>query len=110
MELCAADFRRLERAGYSADDFSALGPDGVRRLKNFDGRCFFFDPESGRCREYARRPLGCVLYPVNLSEDGDFVVDESCPEWRTVTQTELDDKGRRLRLLVDTIRSEAGRR
>ena len=110
MELCRTDVARLERAGYRADDFSALGPDGVRRLRNVDGHCHFFDPESGRCKEYARRPLGCVIYPVNLSEDGDVVVDESCPEWNTVTEAELEDKGRRLRLLVETIQSEARRR
>lgn len=110
MELCGADVARLERAGYGPDEFSTMGPDGVRKLRNIGGHCFFFDPESGLCKEYARRPLGCVIYPVNLSEDGEVVVDGLCPEGHTVTQGEIEDKGRRLRLLLETIRSEAGRR
>lgn len=109
MELCDADVRRLERAGYPSDDFSERGPDGVRRLRNRDGHCYFFDADKGRCSEYARRPLGCVIYPVNMSEGGTVVVDEGCPEAATVTRSELEDKGRRLRMLLETIRSEARR-
>lgn len=109
MELCNADVARLERAGHSAEDFSERGPDGVRRLRNRDGHCYFLDTEKNRCGEYARRPLGCVIYPVNVSADETVVVDEICPEAATVTQSELEDKGRRLRMLLETIRSEARR-
>jgi hypothetical protein len=110
MELCETDVARLERAGHRAEDFSALGPDGVRRLRNRDGHCFFYDPDGKRCTEYARRPLGCVIYPVNMTEEGEVVVDEACPEANTVTSADIEERGRRLRSLVDTIMSEAGRR
>jgi hypothetical protein len=111
MELCQADIDRLERRGYRAKDFCELGPDGIPRLRNVDGRCCFFDHDKGRCREYASRPLGCVIYPVNLTDDGVVVIDELCPEWRTVSSKEMSEKGRRLRRLLDTIDAEAaGRR
>lgn len=109
MELCRADVVRLERAGHARDEFSSMEPEGVRRLRNVDGHCVFYDPASKRCKEYARRPLGCVIYPVNLSPDGGVLVDDLCPEAHTVTRAELDDEGRRLRMLIDTIRSEARR-
>ena len=109
MELCEADVARLERAGYARDEFSSQGPDGIRRLRNADGHCLFYDPASKRCKEYARRPLGCVIYPVNMSPDGGVLVDELCPEAHTVTRAELEDRGKRLRMLIDTIRTESRR-
>lgn len=109
MMLCEADIRRLERAGYQRDEFSRRCDDGVPRLQNKGGHCYFYDSGARRCREYARRPLGCVIYPVNMSSDGEAVVDDLCPEAGTVTLEELEDKGKRLRMLLDTIASEARR-
>jgi len=109
MELCEADVVRLERLGFRKDDFSLRRADGVRRLVNRDGYCFFYDRAAKRCSVYPRRPLGCVIYPVNLSEYGDVVVDELCPESGSVSEAERVEKGRRLRSLVDTIASEAAR-
>mgnify|MGYP002388351734 CR=1 FL=1 len=109
MMLCETDLRRLERAGYRREEFSRMGEDGITRLGNKGGHCFFYDASAKGCREYARRPLGCVLYPVNLSEDGDIVLDELCPEIGSVTEDEFEEKGRRLRSLLDTIASEARR-
>lgn len=82
------------------------GADGIPRLRNTGEYCFFYDHEKKRCGEYSRRPLGCVIYPVNLSVDGDVVVDELCPEASSVRSEELDSKGRRLRKLLDTIALE----
>jgi len=111
MELCKADIARLVRRGYRQEEFCEIGPDGIPRLVNVDGYCYFFDREIGRCREYASRPLGCALYPVNLTEDGEAVMDEICPEWRSITKEELAEKGVRLRKLLATIDTEAaGRR
>lgn len=107
MELCEADIARLERAGYRRDDFSRTGPDGVRRLRNENDYCFFYDREAKRCREYPRRPLGCVIYPVNMSVDGEIVVDDLCPEGNTVAERERAIRGERLRKLLETISSEA---
>jgi len=106
MQLCKADIARLERRGYEREDFVRRGADGVPRLRNTGEYCFFYDHETRRCREYSSRPLGCVIYPVNMSTDGEVVVDELCPDASSVGREELDSKGRRLRKLLDTIAAE----
>lgn len=110
MELCGADIARLERRGYQKDDFSYVGTDGIPRLRNVGPSCYFYDHERKRCAEYASRPLGCSIYPVNLSADGGIVVDESCPAADTVTHEEIVAKGQRLHKLLDTIDQEAMRK
>ena len=107
MELCNADIARLERRGHHKDDFSCRGADGTPRLRNVGAHCFFYDHDRKRCKEYASRPLGCVIYPVNLTPEGEVVIDSLCPEADTLTQDEIESKGRRLRLLLDTIDLEA---
>jgi Fe-S-cluster containining protein len=109
MELCNADIQRLERRGYAKGDFSCRGADGISRLRNVENYCFFYDRDRRRCREYASRPLGCVIYPVNLTLEGKVVVDSLCPEAGTLSQDEIESEGRRLRLLLDTIVLEAQR-
>ena len=106
MELCNADIVRLERRGYHKDDFSCRGTDRIHRLRNVGACCFFYDHDRKRCKEYASRPLGCVIYPVNLTPEGKIVVDSLCPEADSLTQAEIESKGRRLRLLLDTIVQE----
>jgi hypothetical protein len=106
MELCNADIARLERRGYQRDDFSERGTDGIPRLRNRGAHCFFYDLDRKRCREYASRPLGCVIYPVNLTPEGKVVIDTLCPEGDTLTRDEIESKGRRLRRLLDTIGQE----
>jgi hypothetical protein len=107
MELCKADIARLERRGYKKDDFSRPGTDGIPRLRNVGEYCFFYDHDRKRCKEYAHRPLGCVMYPINLTTDGEIVIDRLCPEADTLTPEEIESKGKRLRLLLDTIHLEA---
>lgn len=107
MELCRADIARLERRGHLAQDILIIGEDGIPRLRNVDGHCVLFDVERKRCREYASRPLGCNIYPVNLTEDDEVVVDEICPEGATLTREEIKEKSSQLRRLLDTIDSEA---
>jgi Fe-S-cluster containining protein len=107
MELCKSDVARLERRGYERDGFSRLGADGVSRLRNSGGYCFFYDHERKRCKEYASRPRGCAIYPVILSAEGGIIVDKLCPEAGTLTKDEILSKGRRLRQLLDKIDSEA---
>ncbi|HEX9908135.1 MAG TPA: YkgJ family cysteine cluster protein [Thermoplasmata archaeon] len=107
MELCNADIARLERRGYHKDDFSCRGADAIPRLRNVGTHCYFYDHDRKRCKEYASRPLGCVIYPVNLTPEGEVVIDGLCPEADTLTQDEIESNGRRLRLLMDTIDLEA---
>ena len=104
MELRNEDIARLERRGYRKDDFSRPGADGIPRLGNVGGYCFFYDHDRKRCKEYASRPLGCVIYPVNMTVDGEIVIERLCPEADTLTPEEIESKGRRLRQLIGTIR------
>ncbi len=110
MELCSADIARLVRRGYEDRSFYEIDQEGIPRLINVDGFCFFFDREKGRCREYASRPLGCVIYPVNLTEDGRAVIDDICPEWESISKEELAEKAARLRKLLRTIDAESALR
>lgn len=110
MELTNADIARLEKKGYSRNDFSYIGVDKIPRLKNEGIWCYFYDPEKSRCREYQARPLGCALYPVNLDEDGKYVLDGLCPQAGTITRQELKIKGKRLEALIATIDAEAAGR
>ncbi|MBI0583506.1 MAG: YkgJ family cysteine cluster protein [Methanomassiliicoccus sp.] len=110
MELCEADMARLERRGHRRQDFSYIGVDGIPRLRNVGTWCFFYDEEKRRCREYASRPLGCALYPVNVDQDGVPVIDGLCPEAGSIDGKELQLKGKRLRMLLATIDAEARRR
>lgn len=107
MYLCNADIARLERRGYHRNDLSYRGADGIPRLRNLGTHCFFYDHVKKRCKEYSSRPLGCVIYPVNLTPEGEIVIDDLCPEGDTLKQDEVESNGRRLRLLLDTINQEA---
>ena len=107
MELSQADIARLEKKGYHRDEFSYVSVDGIPRLKNVGIWCYFYDPERKRCKEYQARPLGCALYPVNLDEDGKYVLDGLCPQAETITLQELKIKGKRLAALIATIDAEA---
>jgi Fe-S-cluster containining protein len=110
MELCKSDVARLERRGYERDDFSKVGTDGILRLRNSGGYCFFYDHDRKRCKEYASRPRGCGIYPVILSVDDGIIVDRLCPEAGTLTKDEIKSKGRRLQRLLDKIDLEARNR
>jgi len=107
MELCNADIARLERRGYKKDNFSSVSTSGISRLRNVGAYCFFYDHKQKRCKEYANKPLGCAIYPVNLSSEGEIVIDRLCPEADTLTRNEIESKGRRLRRLLHTIDLEA---
>jgi Fe-S-cluster containining protein len=87
MELLAEDIRRITARGYKMEDFVAE-KDGVYRLKNVDGHCVFYDPQTRMCKIYDIRPVGCRMYP--LVYDGRSVtVDKTCPTWNTVPRSEI---------------------
>lgn len=110
MELCQADIVRLVRRGHADGSFYEISEDGIPRLINARGFCVLFDREKRRCSEYAARPLGCTIYPVNLTEDGEAVIDEICPEGDSLTDQEIGEKAGRLKRLLETIDAEAAKR
>ncbi len=101
MELLADDLERITGLGYALNQFAARGSDGVWRLRNVDGHCVFYDPNSKRCSIYESRPIGCRLYPLNYDDEEGAVVDKACPAWRTVPPSEKKRLSRVLQLFVE---------
>jgi Fe-S-cluster containining protein len=107
MELSSDDIKRLERAGYHREEF-AVTDDGVIRLRNVNGWCYFYSYTEKKCRIYEKRPLGCYLYPVVYSVNEGVVIDELCPMSQTISEQELRTKGKILCKLLkkmDTARA-----
>lgn len=108
MELSARDIRRLEKAGYPKEEFAGRDPEGILRLRNRNGICYFLNPCSKECSVYELRPVGCYIYPVNLSPEGAVVVDDFCPAAKTINGAELKKKGVRLRHQLRAIDANKG--
>ena len=106
MELSEEDIAKLAALGFHEHEFAELHADGVVRLRNVRGSCFFLGVEKKGCRVYAHRPLGCRIYPVNLTLDDVLVVDELCPQAGTVSRAEMNRKGKQLRPHLQRIDSE----
>jgi Fe-S-cluster containining protein len=87
MPLTEEDIKRIERLGYRREEFVVIGPDGIPRLRNINGHCFFLDPFTGRCKIYAYRPVGCRLYPLVYVPGKGVVVDPYCPRARSIPKT-----------------------
>jgi Fe-S-cluster containining protein len=89
MLLSKEDIERLERVGFSREDFTVTCEDGLTRLRNSGEWCYFYNPAEKKCQVYEDRPLGCLLYPVIYSIEEGAIVDELCPEKYTVSKHEL---------------------
>ena len=94
MLLSKEDIERLERVGFSREDFTVTCGDGLTRLRNVRQGCYFYDPAEKECQVYEYRPLGCFIYPVVYSIDEGVIVDELCPVRHTVSKHELKMKGK----------------
>jgi Fe-S-cluster containining protein len=106
MELSSEDIERLEEKGYCLEEFAVID-DGVTRLRNVDGYCYFYSRADKKCRIYNDRPLGCYLYPVvHLANEG-ATVDELCPMGQTISEQELRTKGKILDKLLKKIENES---
>lgn len=110
MELSEEDVERLKGIGYSRGEFSVMGEDMIPRLRNVGRWCYFYDPAKELCRVYMNRPLGCRLYPIVYSIDGQVTVDPLCPQAWTISQDALRDREKDLIKLVKTLESEAAAR
>jgi len=105
MELSSKDIKRLEETGYRREEFVVID-NGVTRLRNVDGWCYFYSTAEKRCRIYGKRPLGCYLYPVVYLVNEGAIVDELCPMGHTISEQELRMKGKILNKLLEKIDSE----
>ncbi len=104
MPLTEEDIATIEGLGFKRENFVVV-IDGIPRLRNVNGRCYFLD-ESNRCRIYEYRPIGCRIYPIVLDvETGKAVVDDICPRRDSVSSRDLRKAEAILRKLVRKIYS-----
>ena len=106
MLLSKEDIERLERVGFSREDFTVICGDGLTRLRNVGEWCYFYNPTEKKCQVYEDRPLGCLLYPVVYSIDEGVIADELCPMRHTVSKHELKMKRKILLKHLKGITSE----
>ena len=105
MELSSEDIERLEEYGYRLEEFAVIA-DGVARLRNVDGYCYFYIRVDKKCQIYEKRPLGCYIYPVVYLENEGAIVDELCPMGQTISEQELRTKGKILDKLLKKLDNE----
>ena len=105
MELSSEDIERLENKGYRLEEFAVID-EGVTRLRNVDGYCYFYSHADKKCQIYENRPMGCYLYPVVYLANEGAIVDELCPMGQTVSEQELRTKGKILYKLLKKIEKE----
>jgi uncharacterized protein len=110
MLLAKKDIKRLEKKGFSQNQFVNFDKQGYAVLKNRDGYCIFYDLKNRQCSVYADRPAGCRVYPVILDEDVGIILDDICKSRNSITQSEKNLKGRRVIKLLEIIDSEAAER
>jgi len=106
MELSSEDIERLEEMGYRLEEFAVID-DGVTRLRNIDGYCYFYSRADMKCQVYEKRPMGCYLYPVVYLENEGAMVDELCPMGQTISEQELRTKGKILGKLLKKMENES---
>jgi len=91
--------------GYRVEEFAVID-DGVPRLRNVDGYCFFYSLADKKCQIYEKRPMGCYLYPVVYMANEGAIVHELCPMGQTISEQELRTKGKILDKHLKKIDSE----
>ena len=106
MLLSKEDVEKLESAGFSREDFTSIGKDGLMRLRNVREWCYFYNSVEKKCQVYEDRPLGCLLYPVIYSIDEGVVADKLCPMRHAISKHELTMKGKILLKHIKKITSE----
>ena len=107
MLLSKKDIKRLEKKGYSLNQFAHYNIQGYAQLKNRNGYCVFYDLKNRHCSAYLERPAGCRVYPVILDEEVGIVLDDICESRNSITLSEKKMKGKRVMKLLEAIDAEA---
>jgi uncharacterized protein len=110
MLLSKKDIKRLEKSGFSQNQFVIFDKHGYAQLRNCDGYCFFYDRLNHQCIVYVNRPAGCRVYPVILDQDTGIILDHICESCKSITQSEKNLKGKRVIRLLKMIDFEARER
>ncbi len=105
MELSSNGIKRLDEAGYRLEEFAVID-NGVTRLGNVDGWCYFYSLADKKRRIYGKRPLGCYLHPVVYLVTEGAIIDESCPVGQTISEQEFRTKGKILDKLLKKMNNE----
>ncbi len=86
--LSERDIDLLVSKGYKLDSF-AVKRGSFYYLREYGGKCVFYDEMGRRCRIYEYRPLVCRLYPL-VYQDKHVILDiENCPEAKNIGEDEL---------------------
>ena len=110
MLLSKKDIARLEKKGFSQNQFVNFDNEGYAVLKNREGYCVFYDLKNRQCSVYADRPAGCRVYPVIVDEEIGIILDDICQSRNTITPSEKKLKGKRVIRLLEVIDAEASKR
>jgi len=105
--LSKKDIKRLEKKGFSQNQFVQYDNQGYAQLKNRDGYCVFYDLKNQQCGIYVDRPAGCRLYPVILNEEIGIILDDICESRNSITLSEKRRMGKRVIGLLEVIDAEA---
>jgi len=110
MLLSKKDIKRLEKKGFSQNQFVQYDNQGYAQLKNRDGYCVFYDLKNQQCGIYVDRPAGCRVYPVILDEEIGIILDDICESRNSITPSEKRRMGKRVIGLLEVIDAEAQNR
>ncbi len=88
--LSERDLDLLTSHGYDLH-FFAVKKGRYYYLKEYGGKCIFFDDAKGLCKVYRYRPIVCRLYPL-VYQDKQVILDiENCPEAKNLDEDSLWD-------------------
>jgi len=108
MTLTKKDAERIEELGYDGRTFLVRTEDGFCELRNIEGHCYFYDPDTRQCKIYDSRPDGCRYYPIIYDvRKRKCVVDKDCPSRNTMTREEIRKICHKVKRLVETLMQEA---
>ncbi|MFW9979621.1 MAG: YkgJ family cysteine cluster protein [Candidatus Thorarchaeota archaeon] len=108
MTLTKKDTERIERLGHTRDAFLIRSDDGFCELRNIEGHCYFYSPDTRLCNIYENRPDGCRYYPVIYDmKKRKCIVDKDCPSRETMTRGEIRKVCHKVKRLVETLMQEA---
>jgi Fe-S-cluster containining protein len=108
MTLTKQDASRIDTLGYDRGEYLVRTDDGFCELRNVDGHCFFYDPDSKMCKIYDNRPNGCRYYPIVYNvKKRKCVVDKDCPSRETMSRDEIRKSCHKVKSLVERLIQEA---
>ncbi len=108
MTITKKDAERIDARGYDREEYLIKGSDNFCELRNVDGHCYFYDPDTKLCEIYEVRPDGCRYYPVVYNvRKRKCVLDDDCPLRESIARQEMRKICHRVKGNVETLMTEA---